>query len=1456
LWLVRFQAFAVMKKFIGAIQQMGDANLPVEETVFDTDAAKKKKEEQALKENAYAFAYLTIAITSEKLLGVIEAAKTTTFPNGLAFMVMNALKKKYMPQDTITKVELRQELMRIKMSVKEDPATLFEQLAKVKARCASAKLDSEEMIAVIIEKAPQEYQQVLTIEQRIKGAALTVDDLESAMTQHFRCVYGSRANNISKNDDGTEKEVTLVNIKGNCFKCGKPGHRAKDCRSSKSGGEKGKFKGTCHNCGMTGHAATNCWEKEENKDKRPNNWKSKKSGSYEPNIANPSIEFVMCSVDSKKEFEVPATLKLLQDPCIWIIDTAATSNSTAHREGLVNVKSASSNDNITMGNNLVSKATEIGDVSGFYCNKHGVKQFRVRLPEVTVLSDGVFNLISATAMMKRGWKLSGNESAITIHKNGVEIVFDIKISTNKGALYCAYITREPLDEVAALNSNKVIKYNIVQAHQRLGHMGEDQLRQTCTALGFELTKGPLPPCIDCAVGKARQKNIKNTGGATSDDDEAGKYYFDMASIKNDNARLPNWAILVHGKTGLKFSNFYAAKNDMVEPTLERFSKWKQCGIPVNVVRLDNAGENILLKNRAASVDWKLSIEFEFTARNTPQQNSIAETAFYTIACRGRAMLHQANIPEDRRVYFWNKCFETATKVDGLAAVTIDGITKTRYEHWFGSNPAFANHLRTWGEAGVVTLTSNMQPKLRDRGLNCMFVGYATDHAGDVYYMWNPKTNGVHVTRDIVWLKRMFYPAPARCELTSIVDPMTNIEVEEGVEVEEGANEANEADDDSEDDTVTIQTANPPRQSTRTNRGVPPTRYRDESWSVARTPSSPKRSTTAIRSFSSPNRFDALSDDDEEDTEENESDEEIAALQLAIFQAKLCQKQMNKKKKVEENFEFGLVGAGIGGGFENTTELKVMKFDEAMSGPNKEKWKKATDEEHDRMLKHKVRKIVKRRDVPKGALLLTSTWAMKQKADGTYRARMTGRGYEQIDGKHYDSDSIASPVANNITIHLLFVLMIIMLWIGYIMDVNGAFLLGNIEKGKELYMKIPQGFEKFYAEDDVWLLLKTLYGTKQAAKAFWLVLLRTIKAIGFKRSGADPCLYYKWNNGMLTVIVSWVDDLFIAGCPKEVMIVKENIKKHFECDDIGSIQEYVGNKVDIDSESIKLTQPVLIQSLKDEFEIPDGEYPNNPGVPGSVLPAVIEGEELGEKDMKTYRSGVGKLLYLVRWSRPEAWNAVRELTRFMSKASLAHLKAMYRAMKYMLGTPNRGKIFQPFGRYVEGFKFEISGRSDSDYAKCPITRKSVSGYKVCVNGAAVSAKSKMQQHVTLSVTEAELAAGVECAQDMIFTMRLIESIGLKVKLPMLLEMDNKGAVDLANNWSIGGRTRHVETRMYFLRDLKEAGIVKIQWRPTDKNDVDIFTKNADGPTFMKHLTSFVSDKVFEKVNDGSEEGVGG
>jgi len=66
------------------------------------------------------------------------------------------------------------------------------------------------------------------------------------------------------------------------------------------------------------------------------------------------------------------------------------------------------------------------------------------------------------------------------------------------------------------------------------------------------------------------------------------------------------------------------------------------------MRLDNAGENKLLKKRCDSKDWKLGIEFEFTARDTPQQNSLAEVGFATIANRGPALMHRANVSFEKR----------------------------------------------------------------------------------------------------------------------------------------------------------------------------------------------------------------------------------------------------------------------------------------------------------------------------------------------------------------------------------------------------------------------------------------------------------------------------------------------------------------------------------------------------------------------------------------------------------------------------------------------------------------------------------------------------------------------------------------------------------------------------------------------------------------------------------------
>lgn len=162
------------------------------------------------------------------------------------------------------------------------------------------------------------------------------------------------------------------------------------------------------------------------------------------------------------------------------------------------------------------------------------------------------------------------------------------------------------------------------------------------------------------------------------------------------------------------------------------------------------------------------------------------------------------------------------------------------------------------------------------------------------------------------------------------------------------------------------------------------------------------------------------------------------------------------------------------------------------------------------------------------------------------------------------------------------------------------------------------------------------------------------------------------------------------------------------------------------------------------------------------------------------------------------NSVRELSRYMTKATAAHLKAMYRVMAYCVGTGNRGFTVKPNHKKWNGspnFWFDLRGKSDSDYAKDE-SAKSVSGYSTFLCGAPISFKSKMQTTTTLSVTEAELVAAVSCAQDLLFEKRVLESIGLKVRVPMILNVDNKGVMDLANNWSVSGRTRHITVRTNF------------------------------------------------------------
>ena len=102
------------------------------------------------------------------------------------------------------------------------------------------------------------------------------------------------------------------------------------------------------------------------------------------------------------------------------------------------------------------------------------------------------------------------------------------------------------------------------------------------------------------------------------------------------------------------------------------------------------------------------------------------------------------------------------------------------------------------------------------------------------------------------------------------------------------------------------------------------------------------------------------------------------------------------------------------------------------------------------------------------------------------------------------------------------------------------------------------------------------------------------------------------------------------------------------------------------------------------------------------------------------------------------------------------------------------------------------------------------------------------------------SATSCAQNMLYVKRTVEPIGLQVKLPMILYVDNKGAVDLANNWTVSGRTRHVQVRQYFLQQLKKTNQIIVRWTSGTETPADLYTKNLPILLFEKHSKAFISE----------------
>lgn len=207
------------------------------------------------------------------------------------------------------------------------------------------------------------------------------------------------------------------------------------------------------------------------------------------------------------------------------------------------------------------------------------------------------------------------------------------------------------------------------------------------------------------------------------------------------------------------------------------------------------------------------------------------------------------------------------------------------------------------------------------------------------------------------------------------------------------------------------------------------------------------------------------------------------------------------------------------------------------------------------------------------------------------------------------------------------------------------------------------------------------------------------------------------------------------------------------------------------------------------------------------------------------------------------HAVSLISRYMENPTEVHLLAAKRIFRYLKGTADFGILCK------NGRESSLIGFSDSDYAGDLDDRKSTSGFVFMMNSGAVTWSSKKQQIVTLSTTEAEFVAAASSSCQAIWLRRILEVLHNQQQGPILIYCDNISVIKLSKNPVLHGRSKHIDVRYHFLRDLCKDGVIDLVFCKSENQIADILSKPLKPAVFMK-LQSLLG--VCSRKDAGSDE----
>ena len=442
-----------------------------------------------------------------------------------------------------------------------------------------------------------------------------------------------------------------------------------------------------------------------------------------------------------------------------------------------------------------------------------------------------------------------------------------------------------------------------------------------------------------------------------------------------------------------------------------------------------------------------------------------------------------------------------------------------------------------------------------------------------------------------------------------------------------------------------------------------------------------------------------------------------------------------------------------------------------------------------------------------------------------KARLCARGDFQVYGEDY-FESYA-PTARFESVRIITALAAANKWKQRQVDVDNAFLWGDLPEGEIIYMYPALGFREYCpvtGELMVYKLRKSLYGLVQAAKVWSDALVdHLVREQGFRPLHTDSSVLVKGSFPELIVVSTLVDDI-LASSHSDTWLddFEASMEKVFKIKKMGNPQWYSGVNITYGPNSISLDQKAFAETTVAKLKLQDAYSREMPLEHGSQLVAECKTpDDSGLANVKEMQSIAGQYNWLSQVTRPDLAHASHTTSRVMLDATKSVRDKVRNVGRYLLGTKHYCLTYYANCDHVN----VPVAFCDADHAGCVVTRRSLGGHGVWLNGGLVMRSVKLQKGLpAANPTESEYREQNDCLRDVIHIRQFMEELGFSHDTPTLIYGDNRAAMMMASDpGKASSRSKQVDVYYHRQREAVNLGICNYVPVDSGNNIADIWTK---------------------------------